>query len=91
MRLALGASRRDIARLILRQGMTVTMLGLALGVAASMSLSKLLEKLLFGVTARDPAAFLIAPALLLLAAAVACLVPAWRGAAVEPTEALRCE
>ncbi|MEO8501722.1 MAG: FtsX-like permease family protein, partial [Vicinamibacteria bacterium] len=91
VRSALGASRKDIVRLILRQGMTVTALGLALGVAASMSLSKLLEKLLFGVTPRDPVAFLIAPALLLLAASLACLVPAWRGAAVEPTEALRCE
>ena len=91
VRSALGASRRDIVRLILRQGMTVTALGLVVGVAASMSLSKLFERLLFGVTPRDPAAFLIAPALLLLAAAVACVVPAWRGAAVEPTEALRCE
>ena len=56
-----------------------------------MSLSRLLEAMLFGVTPRDPLAFLLAPCLLLAAASLACLVPAWRGAGVEPTEALRCE
>jgi putative ABC transport system permease protein len=54
-------------------------------------LSRLLEKLLFGVTPLDPLAFASAPGLLLVAALFACLVPAWRGASVEPTEALRCE
>lgn len=91
VRTALGATRRHIVGLILRQGLAVAAAGLALGVFASMSLSKLLEKMLFGVTPRDPVAFLVAPCLLLLAACLACLVPAWRGAAVEPTEALRCE
>jgi putative ABC transport system permease protein len=91
VRSALGASRRDIVSLILRQGLTVAALGLGLGVVAAMSLSRLLEAMLFGVTSRDPLAFLIAPCLLLAAACLACLVPAWRGAAVEPTEALRCE
>ncbi|MEO8359760.1 MAG: ABC transporter permease [Vicinamibacteria bacterium] len=91
VRSALGASRRDIVGLILRQGMTVAILGVALGVVASMSLSKLLEKLLFGVTPQDPMAFVLAPCLLLMGASVACLVPAWRGAAVSPAEALRCE
>jgi predicted permease len=91
VRSALGASRKDIVALIFRQGLAVTSAGLALGVLASMSLSKLLETLLFGVTPQDPVAFLLAPCLLLLAASLACLIPAWRGASVEPTEALRCE
>ncbi len=65
--------------------------GLLMGVAASMALSRLLEKLLFGVTPQDPMAFAVAPVLLLAAAAIACVVPAWRGAAVPPTESLRCE
>ncbi len=91
VRSAIGASRGDIVSLILRQGLAVAAAGLGLGVLASMSLSKLLEKMLFGVTPRDPVAFLVAPCLLLLAAGLACLVPAWRGAGVEPTEALRCE
>jgi len=91
VRSAIGATRRDIMGLILRQGLTVTAAGLALGVLASMSLSKLLEKMLFGVTPLDPVAFMVAPCLLLAAASLACLVPAWRGAGVEPTEALRCE
>ena len=91
VRSAIGASRGDIVSLILRQGLTVAALGLGLGVLASIGLSKLLEKMLFGVTPRDPVAFLVAPCLLLLAASIACLVPAWRGAGVKPTEALRCE
>ena len=91
VRSALGASRRDIVRLVLRQGLTVTVAGLALGVMGAMALSRLLETLLFGVTPRDPVAFAAAPVLLLAFAAIACLVPAWRGASVPPTEALRCE
>ena len=91
VRSALGATRGDIVRLIFRQGLSVAGAGLALGVLASASLAKLLEKMLFGVTPSDPVSFLVAPCLLLLAASFACLVPAWRGAGVEPTEALRCE
>ncbi len=91
VRAALGASRRDIVNLVLRQGLAVTAAGLGLGMVAAMGLSRLLEKLLFGVTRLDPIAFLAAPGLLLIAAFAACLIPARRGAAVEPTEALRCE
>ena len=91
VRSALGASRRDIVTLVLRHGLAVTVAGLGLGMVGAMWLSRLLDKLLFGVTPLDPVAFLIAPGLLLLAASAACLVPAWRGAAVPPTEALRCE
>ncbi len=91
VRSALGASRRDIVRLVLRQGLIVAGGGLALGMAAALTLSRFLESLLFGVTPMDPIAFLAAPALLLGAAILACLIPAWRGASVDPTEALRCE
>ncbi|MBK5255190.1 MAG: ABC transporter permease [Vicinamibacteria bacterium] len=91
VRSALGATRRDIVRLILRQGLAVATLGLGLGVLLAMALSRLIEKLLFGVTPLDPIAFASAPGLLLIAAVAACLVPAFRGASVEPTEALRCE
>ncbi len=91
VRAALGATRRDIVRLILRQGLVVAAAGLSLGLLAATFLSRLLEKLLFGVTPLDPLAFASAPGLLLVAALFACLIPAWRGASVEPTEALRCE
>jgi len=91
VRSALGANRRHIIRLILRQGLSVAALGLGLGVLLAATLSRLIASLLFGITPLDPVAFLAAPALLLLAATAACLLPAWRGAAVEPTEALRCE
>ena len=91
VRAALGASRRDLVSLVLRQGLAVTGLGLAVGIAGAAALTQLLEKLLFGVAPLDAAAFATAPVVLLAVALVACLVPACRAAAVAPTEALRCE
>jgi ABC-type antimicrobial peptide transport system permease subunit len=91
VRAALGASRRDLVSLVVRQGLSVTGLGLALGIAGAAVLAQLLEKLLFGVSPLDAVAFAAAPAALLAVALVACLVPARRAAAVAPTEALRCE
>ncbi len=91
VRAALGASRRDIVGLVLRQGLAVTGLGLVLGVACATAVTRLLEKLLFGVTPLDGVAFAAAPTLLLAVALVACLVPARQAAAVSPAEALRCE
>jgi hypothetical protein len=91
VRSALGATRGDIVRLIFGQGLLVVAAGLALGLTAAILASRVMSSLLFGVTPRDPVAFLLAPALLLAAGALACLVPAWRGASIQPTEALRCE
>jgi hypothetical protein len=91
VRAALGASRSDLVALVLRQGLRVTGAGLLLGIGAAAALTRLLERLLFGITPLDAVAFALAPALLLPVAVVACLLPAWRAAAVEPTEALRCE
>jgi len=91
VRAALGASRRDLVSLVVRQGLSVTGLGLALGITGAAVLARLLEKLLFGVSPLDAVAFAAAPAALLAVALVACLVPARRAAAVAPTEALRCE
>ena len=91
VRSALGATRGDIVRLVFSQGLLVVASGLGLGLTAAALGSSVMSSLLFGVTSRDPAAFLIAPLLLLLAAVLACLVPAWRGASIQPTEALRCE
>ena len=91
VRSALGATRGDIVRLVFGQGLAVVTAGLAFGLTAAALGSRVMSSLLFGVTPRDPVAFLLAPLLLLLAAVLACLVPAWRGASIQPTEALRCE
>jgi predicted lysophospholipase L1 biosynthesis ABC-type transport system permease subunit len=91
VRAALGASRGDLVRLVLRQGLAVTAAGLLLGVAGAAALSRLLERLLFGVTPLDAVAFALAPAVLVPVALAACLLPARRAAGVEPSEALRSE
>jgi predicted permease len=91
VRSALGAGQGSIVGLVLRQGLLVTVAGLALGIAGAAALTRLLGSLLFGVTPLDAVAFGSAPLLLLAVALVACLAPARRAAAVHPTEALRGE
>jgi len=91
VRCALGADRRAIVSLVLRQGLLVTAAGLGLGLAGAAAVARLLASLLFGVTPFDAVAFGTAPALLLGVAVGACLLPAWRAASVPPTEALRGE
>jgi predicted permease len=91
IRMALGANRADVARLVLRQGMAPVALGLAAGGAAALVLGKSLASLLFEVSPRDPAAFVVAAAVLLAVSTAACLVPARRATRVSPVEALRFE
>ena len=91
VRAALGATRGRLVGLVLRQGLAFTVAGLALGLLAAAGASQFLSSLLFGVTPYDTVAFAIAPAVLIVVALVACLVPAWRAAAVDPAEALRAE
>jgi hypothetical protein len=91
VRAALGASRRHLVSLVMRQGLALTGLGLGIGIVGALLLTRLLEALLFDVTPTDATAFTVAPAALLLVALVACLVPARRAAAIAPTEALRSE
>ncbi len=88
---ALGAGQGDLVRLVLRQGLTVTVAGLVLGLVGAAALTRLLSGLLFGITPLDGVAFGTAPVLLLAVALLACLLPARRAAAVHPTEALRSE
>ena len=89
VRLALGAQRSDVLRLVLRQGVLLATAGLAIGLVASWSLTRLLETLLFEVTARDPLTFAIASVALLLVAVLACSLPARRAMQVDPMTALR--
>ncbi len=91
VRIALGASRPRVISMIVRQGLRLVLIGLAFGLAAAFILVRFLAGVLYGVSPYDPWTFVTAPALVLLAALVACSAPAWRAAHIEPVEALRSE
>jgi putative ABC transport system permease protein len=91
VRAALGASRGSLLALILRQGMALTAIGIAIGLAGAVAASRALVTLLFGVTRVDPPTYLGVVALLLGVSAVACWLPAWRAARVDPSITLRAE
>jgi putative ABC transport system permease protein len=91
IRLALGAQSRDVLLMIVKQGSTLILLGLVIGLAGAYALTRLIASLLFGVTAKDPFTFAAVAALLAFVALMACYVPAWRATKVDPMEALRCE
>jgi putative ABC transport system permease protein len=91
VRMALGAEARHVLGLMIRQGLTTTAIGAAIGVAGAIALSRWIQDLLFGVTPTDPATFAAVVATLMAVALVACYVPAWRATRVDPTMALRSE
>ena len=89
LRAALGANRQRILLLMLRQGLTLTVVGLAAGMLASIWLTGLLSTQLYGVAPHDPFTFICVPVLLLAIGALACLLPAWRAATIDPVRILR--
>jgi len=91
VRMALGAQSTDVLRLVLRQGMVLTIAGLMVGIAVGLVATRVLSDMLFGVTPRDPLTFVGVPLLLLLVAFLACYIPARRATRIDPLVALRCE
>jgi len=89
VRVALGAQPRDVLRLVIRQGMLLTLAGLVVGIAAGTLLTRVLTDMLFGVTPRDPVTFVAVPVLLLVVAFLACWIPARRATRIDPLIALR--
>jgi putative ABC transport system permease protein len=91
IRAALGASRGSLLGMVIRRGMQLTLIGLAIGVAGALALTRLLASLLFGISPRDPVTLIVVAAVLSTVALLACYIPARRAAGIDPLVALRYE
>jgi predicted permease len=91
IRIALGAQRQNVLRLVLGHGLKVAVLGIGIGLLAAFGLTRLLSNMVYGVSTTDPPTFLVITGLLLVVAVLASLVPAWRATRVDPLVALRNE
>jgi putative ABC transport system permease protein len=91
IRMALGAEAIDVVKLIVRQGMMLTLAGLAIGLTGALAVTRLMASVLYGVSATDGTTFIVVPSLLALVVLIACYLPARRATKVDPMIALRCE
>jgi ABC-type antimicrobial peptide transport system permease subunit len=91
IRMALGAQKSDVLGAVLRDGLRMTLLGVAIGVIAAMVLTRLMQTMLFGVKPTDPVTFVAVGAILSAVALLACYIPAHRAASTDPMQALRLE
>jgi putative ABC transport system permease protein len=91
IRMALGAQREQVLKQVLLEGMRPALFGLAFGLLASLGAARLIRSMLYGTRPLDPAVFAAVAAMLLLVAALACMVPAWRASRLDPMRALRME
>ena len=91
VRTALGASRRDLVTMVLRDGLTTTVIGLVIGVVLAAVATRAMASVLFGVTPLDRIAFASGPSLLLAVAGAVCLIAARRATRIAPAEALKAE
>jgi ABC-type antimicrobial peptide transport system permease subunit len=89
IRMAVGARRRDILGSVMREGLMLAVSGVGAGVGSALLVSRVLDALVFGVTTRDPATFVMTPAILFLVAMLASVLPARRAAALDPMKTLR--
>jgi putative ABC transport system permease protein len=89
IRMALGAERRDILRMVLRHGSLMAVIGIGLGLTVALGLARLITSLLFQVSATDPPTFSVVPVVLIAVALLACYIPARRATRVDPLVALR--
>ena len=91
IQMALGANRGDVILQVIRQGLKLVLLGVVIGLVGAFTLTRFLAHLLFGITPGDPGTFVGVVSLLLAVALLACYIPAYRAAKIDPMEALRYE
>jgi predicted permease len=91
IRMALGASRQSIIAMVVRQGLTMALIGTVLGIAGSLGLTRLMEKLLFSTSPTDPVTFVLVSLIFVAVAVVACFIPARQVTSIDPLDALRQE